>query len=218
MGDMYPKIQTIYKRDFKTKFKTIIEGKFSLTEFEYLANNIWEWSEKFDGMCVNVKYHHSFGGDFSCFSKSGDGNFPEGLWIELGKQFYESSEVVLCWFRDVFGTKSVELFFEGIGPGIRGGGKYCSDYRIILLDILIDGWWLERKNVEDIARSLNFQVAPIVGRGTLYEMVEYVRKGFLSSIGNCYAEGVVARPLVGLKTRGGERVITKLKYKDFMRE
>lgn len=218
MSDVYPKIQTLYKRDFRTKFKTIIEGQFSLPEFEYLANNVWEWSEKFDGMCVDVQYHHAFRGGFSFLSKSGGINFPDGLINILGCKFFDPGETVLSWFRDVFGTKSVELFFEGIGPGIRGGGKYCSYYRIILLDILIDGWWLERKNIEDIAASLGLQVTPIVGRGTLYEMVETVKKGFLSNIGRDLAEGIVARPLVGLKTRGGERAITKLKYKDFIRE
>ena len=50
----YHKIQTIYKRDPETKYKTLLEGEFSLPEFEYLANNEWEYTEKVDGTNIRV--------------------------------------------------------------------------------------------------------------------------------------------------------------------
>lgn len=37
----YHKIQTVFLRNPETKFKTLIEGQFSLPEFEYLKNNLW---------------------------------------------------------------------------------------------------------------------------------------------------------------------------------
>ena len=76
-------------------------------------------------------------------------------------------------------------------------------------------WWLERRNVEDVAAKLGLDVVPVIGEGTLPEMIERVRRGFPSHWGPFTAEGIVARPAVELKTRNGERIITKLKHKDF---
>ncbi|MBU1082564.1 MAG: hypothetical protein KKB59_18905, partial [Spirochaetes bacterium] len=45
----YHKIQTVFKRDPETKFKTLLIGDFALPEFEYLKNNLWVYTEKVDG-------------------------------------------------------------------------------------------------------------------------------------------------------------------------
>jgi len=71
--------------------------------------------------------------------------------------------------------------------------------------------------VEDIANKLGLEVVPVIGMGTLHEMVEMVKVGFYSEWGKFLAEGIVARPVVELKTRSGHRIITKIKYKDFPR-
>lgn len=54
-----------------------------------------------------------------------------------------------------------------------------------------------------------------IGEGTLTDAVEMARKGFKSKWGDFMAEGLVAIPKTELKTRKGERIITKIKYKDF---
>jgi hypothetical protein len=41
------------------------------------------------------------------------------------------------------------------------------------------------------------------------------RKGFNSQWGNFLAEGIVARPKTELKTRRDDRIITKVKQRDF---
>jgi hypothetical protein len=46
-------------------------------------------------------------------------------------------------------------------------------------------------------------------------MVIFVQNGFTSQWGDFAAEGIVARPKIELKTRGGKRIITKIKHKDF---
>lgn len=53
-GPEYPKIQTVFKRDF-TKQKIIIPNSFSDDTFEYLQDNLWEWTEKVDG--TNIRLH-----------------------------------------------------------------------------------------------------------------------------------------------------------------
>ena len=53
---MYHKIQTVYKRDPDTKYKTLLIGEFSRPEFEYLQSNMWLFTEKVDGMNIRVMF------------------------------------------------------------------------------------------------------------------------------------------------------------------
>ena len=50
----YHKIQTVFDRDPDNKFKTLLEGQFSMPEFAYLAENEWVWTEKVDGTNIRV--------------------------------------------------------------------------------------------------------------------------------------------------------------------
>jgi len=52
----YHKIQTVYKRDFETKHKTLLEDQFSIPEFEFLKDNLWSFSEKLDGTNIRVMF------------------------------------------------------------------------------------------------------------------------------------------------------------------
>lgn len=112
------------------------------------------------------------------------------------------------------------LYGEGYGAKIqKGGDNYRSDQDFVLFDIKIDNWWLQRVDVEDIAKKLDIDIVPIIGTGTLPDMIQEVRNGFNSvwstSKVSFKAEGIVARPGVELKTRSGHRIITKIKHKDF---
>ena len=119
------------------------------------------------------------------------------------------------------GRVEVCLYGEGYGAGIQKGGCYRDDRGFVLFDIWVNGWWLQRKDVVDIAEQLNIDVVPVIGTGTLLEMAKMVRAGFNSQWGRFEgwgefkAEGIVARPLVELCARNGQRIITKLKCKDF---
>ena len=107
------------------------------------------------------------------------------------------------------------LYGEGYGTGIQKGGCYRDDKGFVLFDVWVNGWWLRREAVFDIADQLAIGVVPVVGVGTLPELVREVKAGFESQWGRFEAEGVVARPVVELCARNGQRIITKLKYKDF---
>lgn len=66
--------------------------------------------------------------------------------------------------------------------------------------------------------NLNINVVPITFVGRLSEAVEYVKKEFPSQIAeteNHIAEGLVLKPQIDLFNRKGERIITKIKVKDF---
>ena len=79
----------------------------------------------------------------------------------------------------------------------------------------INDWWLQRADVEDVARKLSLDVVPIIGEGTLHNAVVAAKYGIVSTWGEFQAEGIVARPKTELKTRTGHRIITKIKCRDF---
>jgi len=205
----YHKIQTVYKRDPATKHKTLIEGDFSLPEFEFLQNNKWIFTEKVDGTNVRVIFDGetiTFGG------KTDRAQIPTFLMDRLNEKFLPKRDI----FKEIFNGNLVCLYGEGYGAKVQaGGGKYRQDPDFVLFDVKIDEWWLQRHDVEDIGKKLGIDTVPIIGMGTLHEMVELEKTGFKSRWGDFMAEGIVAKPAVELKSRNGERVITKIKYKDF---
>jgi hypothetical protein len=80
---------------------------------------------------------------------------------------------------------------------------------------MIGGWWLERENVEDIARKLNINVVPIIMKGTIHDAITEIRNGVGSTFGDFMAEGMVLKPTTELFTRNGNRIVTKIKHRDF---
>ena len=209
--NQYHKIQTVYLRDPATKYKTLLEGRFALPEFEYLAGNTWEFTEKVDGTNIRVMFDGvdaiTFGG------KTDNAQIPAFLVARLQERFLPQAEL----FRENFPV-GVCLYGEGYGARIqKGGGDYRPDQDFVLFDVLVRDWWLQRPDVEEVAATFGIDVVPVIGSGTLLEAVGMVREGFKSQWGDFIAEGVVARPMVELRARSGARIITKIKYRDFQR-
>lgn len=208
--DEYHKIQTVFKRDPETKFKTLIYGDYSLPEFEYLKDNDWIYTEKVDGTNIRVMWD----GDLFTFGgKTERAQIPAFLVNRLNEIFPDSARDT---FNGIFDDAGVCLYGEGYGAKIqKGGGNYRGDQDFVLFDVKIGDWWLQRKDVEDVATRLGLDIVPIVGHGSLKTMVEVTMVGCQSKWGEFKREGIVARPSTELKTRSGHRIITKIKYKDF---
>lgn len=203
----YHKITTVYERDPETKFKTLIDGKFAKPEFQYLANNSWAITEKVDGTNIRVYWTGEkvvFGG------RTDRAQIYAPLVEKLSEKFYAGA------IGQVFDGPAC-LYGEGYGAKIQEiGQKYLSNsVDFTLFDVLIGDNWLERENVEDIANKLQISVVPIIGEMNLYAAIDICKQGFTSNYGDVQAEGVVARPLVEMKDRRGQRIITKIKCKDF---
>lgn len=203
----YHKIQTVFKRDQENNFKALLEGQFSLPEFEFLQDNTWVFTEKVDGTNIRIMWEDNklkFGG------KTDSAQIPATLAEELINMFDKGA------MEDLFPEGPVCLYGEGYGPQIqKGGGNYRDNQSFVLFDVKVGRWWLKREGVEDVAHQLGLDRVPIIGSGTLGDLVEKCRAGFNSQWGNFEAEGIVARPQTELCTRGGSRIITKLKIRDF---
>ena len=213
----YHKIQTVFKRDPENDFKTLLEGEFSIPEFEYLKDNVWEFTEKVDGTNIRILWNGedeaaSLIPGFCIKGKTDKADTPSFLMEKLIEIFSPLKDE----FEETFKDTPVCLYGEGYGAKIqKGGGNYRKDNGFVLFDIKIGRYWLKREDIEGIAARLGLEIAPIIGHGNLSDLVELVRTGFNSKWGDFPAEGVVARPVIELLARNGERIITKLKHKDF---
>jgi hypothetical protein len=170
------------------------------------------FTEKVDGTNIRIYYRN---GKITYGGRTNRAQIPVTLIERLNDRFL----LQLKLFSEIFTDSDVCLYGEGYGAKIqKGGGNYRPDQDFVLFDVMVGTWWLQRQDVEDLAGRLGIDVVPIIGNGTLLEMVEQAKIGIPSAWGNFQAEGYVARPSIELKTRGGYRIITKIKTRDFSNE
>lgn len=205
----YHKIETVFNRSTDGD-KRLIWGDYRNETVEYLANNIWQFTEKIDG--TNIRIHWD-GHNVEIGGRTDKAQIPKHLMDYLSATFLTPEVEEL--FEQTYGEKDVMLFGEGYGAKIQNGGEYRSDVSFILFDVLIGDNWQSREWVEATARMFSIDVVPIVLEGTIGDGIDYVMQHNNSTIGNAVMEGVVGRPKVEIKDRLGNRIIVKIKWKDF---
>lgn len=200
----------MFKRDMQGSHKIIID-EWVDPVIEYLKDNDWTFTEKVDGTNIRVFWD---GKDVIFGGKTDNALIPSGVINRLNDLFY--SMPAKKRLAEVFGADGqVMLCGEGYGAKIQSGGNYKQTQDFVLFDVWCGGLWLERNNIEDVAKKLNLDVVPVIGHGTLEQAIKMVQDGFNSKWGDFEAEGIVARPTQELQTRRGERIITKIKAVDF---
>jgi hypothetical protein len=206
----YHKIQTLFKRNLELPKKPMIEGDWTTPELKYLAGNEWELTEKVDG--TNIRIHWD-GSKVRYGGRTDNAQIPTKLFIYLQETFVDEK----FWHTQM---PKLTLYGEGYGAGIQNGGLYNpKEQKFVLFDVVVHSedqdWWLTRDNVNDIADKLDIESVPVIGYSTLYTAITVVKNGLESQWGEFEAEGIVARPLVHLTDRKGQRIITKIKGRDF---
>lgn len=211
----YPKIETLYVRDERTH-KVTDEIRCP----EFAAVNRWTVTEKIDGTNIRVAM------------------LPDGTVFYGGRTNEAQMQVSLVtWLRDNLpyeklkaafttddGTMPVEvvtLFGEGYGEKIqKGGGNYRKGVSFRLFDVMVGRWWLKQSDVEDVADKLGIDHAPVLGVGMTIEQAERLVR-CPSTVGELEGglsfphEGIVARSDPLMLMRNGDRVMWKLKARDF---
>ena len=205
----YHKIPTVYKRDPDNKHKTLLTGQFATPELEYLANNRWMFTEKVDGTNIRVTWDE---GERVTFDGRTDRADTPPFLVEKLQNMFQKEK-----FRQ-HDLPPMTLYGEGYGAKIQKGGEfYIPDgVSFILFDVWVNGLWLERRNILDIAMKLNIKTVPVLGYGTLQDAVNMAKdRTFGSQLRDTLPEGLVMRPYTELLDRRGNRIICKIKLKDF---
>lgn len=239
----YPKINSLYKREGcgiyneekhryecdlekKPRKSALIIGDYACEEFTNV--NRWTVTEKVDGTNVRIFFTRENGTPKLQFlGRTDNSQFPTTLLSYLQETF--PIEKMDAQFKD---ASYVILFGEGYGPKIQNGGYYRKDVGFALFDVYINGWWLERTAVREIAMLLGIPHAvhlihkDILGLYNAFweidEIVEYVKKKHFSMMteNETYKEphvmeGIVARSEPLMLFRNKLPVMFKLKCKDF---
>lgn len=212
----YPKIYAPFQRHTEGPLKNKLNtDKFFSPEVGFLFNHDWLWTEKIDG--TNIRIHWD-GNRVTYGGKTDNAQLPAKLLPVLDDMFPEEL------FEQVWGNESFTLYGEGYGAGIQSGGIYRPDQSFILFDVLSHSErsdvWLHDLNVQSVADKFGIESVPHLGYFAPCDVVNYVINGELlpRHTPKCptdRVEGYVGRAPLGLLNRKGERIITKVKYKDF---
>ncbi len=221
----YHKINALYNRWRKgfdpldtlptgKKFGDFKDGEFACPEFEYLFNNQWVWSEKLDG--TNIRIYANWSEDYGIHTfevkgKAEDSNIPKDLLVWINNYIDENAKNI----TNALTGKNVLLYGEGVGTGIQKAGKHYGSQHFKLFDVNINGFWLKKEAVKDIADKINLETIT-TWVGTVQEAIDKVKTLPKSSFGDFVVEGYVGEPLVRLNTVQNKRIITKIKVCDFM--
>ena len=210
----YPKIPTVWLRDPDTKNRFLLESQYATPELDYLALCRWEFTEKIDGTNIRIRPADptepvGVQNGLEVHGRTDAAQVPPHLLAAI-----RALEIERNWAA-TFDREPATLYGEGYGPKIQKGEKYADQPGFILFDVRVGDWWLQQRDVEAIAEELGIRSVPTIGRGSLLDAVEQCRMGFESTFGRFMAEGIVAKPMNQLFNREGERIITKVKCRDF---
>ena len=209
---LYHKIKTVHLRDNETHKLT---DKFRNKTVELLKDVEWIFTEKIDGTNIRVMwdgYEFSFGG------RTDRAQIPKDLLKRL-KELFNNDDMEQM-FEQKFGLKKVTLFGEGYGEKIQNGGDYTireTKQDFIVFDITVNDTFLNRFDVNLISENLGLYSVPIVfGLETINDAVKFVKKNPKSLLGEKkQMEGVVGTPFYNVYDSNGDRVIVKIKCKDY---
>lgn len=209
LGPEYDKINTIWKRDEHGK---IILGAYATPELDYLFDNRFDWTEKIDGTNIRIGWD---GQELSLNGRTNNAQLPMPLiaWVEANLDLKKLAELSAGKYAK---PDEIIIHGEGYGGKIQSGGRYRPDESFIVFDIQINGWFLRRADMIEVAMELGLDVVQLIEVDTMERISEMVRNHDLSShIGDAPMEGLVGRPHVELRDRRGNRILAKIKKRDF---
>ena len=116
----YPKIKNVYRRD-KVTHKPII-GAYSTSEFAYLCDQKWCFTEKVHGTNIRIEYapNESSPLVLRFRGKTDAAQIPDHLFKCLENLFNVDK------LKNIFAAPTI-LCGEGYGHKINGGGHYFQD-------------------------------------------------------------------------------------------
>lgn len=226
----YDKILAPFARDTaKSKYVDIV--KFSRPEFEMLANVKWNWTLKIDGTNINVLWD---GERVKYVGHTDKTQFNERTKKFLDETFCTSEAETI--FEDLYGSQPVKISMEFVSKDMNQNYGYL-DGAVFVFDVFNGNtekvWTSEETLGTFVSRfeGSNVFVAPFIGCMNIWDAVDLV-KGFEvfwnqypekwrtndiidNPLGLYTVEGIVGRLPYELFDNNGNRIITKIKCKDY---
>lgn len=202
-----------YGKQFK-KRKLIVPEKgqdeaYRTPLLAYLAELPWVYTRKVDGENIRVKW---------------DGE--QALWNGKSNNFqcsaeftdYMNNTFIEEIFEEKFGRdKTVILFGEKMGSKTQGNELNLKEDTFVLFDVNINGTWLSGVNVVEVAGYFGI---PSVYRFMLHGQVPTPLRELIEKCANGDFkdwEGIVAKPCEECQDQKGNRIIVKIKNRDYLR-
>jgi hypothetical protein len=217
---VYSKIDTLLERDERFQVTTELRRPV----FGHITT--WVVTEKVDGTNIRLGWERRKIDNVPKVSGAAIGGKTDNAQIPV--KLYDvlipiTDRITLevAKIMEEFDLEHYTLYGEGYGAGIQKGGNYRDDLGFVLFDILVNEMaWLDDSQVTDTANRLGLERAPILGYWSLEEIATNVKESIPSIVALSHgkthqAEGIVARPVEPLYDRRAERLILKLKTKDF---
>ena len=221
MDDMrrYPTMLNLYKiGTFPNLGKRYLTREYESPLFESLVNADWEVTEKVDGTNIRIGWDGDGTVTFTG-RENKNSRLPDG---DTGVQeLLESTFTVDRFLAGPNPRSPMTIFCEVFGPNIgKYGHLYGDRPTAVVLDVLIDGWWLQRDRLAGVAEMLGLELPPLLDtRVSLTHASNMVAIGLRSQFGapgpEFFAEGVVARPVSGILDRAGRPIRVKIKHQYF---
>lgn len=206
--NFYPKIDSLFNRDdnFKVNFE------YRRPEFGYVDN--WLWMEKIDGANISI-INTEAGTEWR--GRTPKANFIDAA-VEHLDEVSDSLHEHLSASRADHGLESIEIFGELYGPKIQSGGIYRTDLGTTFYDMRVNRKvWLPHEAVLAHCDMMDLDM-PVFGYGHTDDLIDFVAAGFdtFETRGSGGpAEGIIAKTEVPLYNNAGNRLIWKLKHRDF---
>jgi ATP-dependent RNA circularization protein (DNA/RNA ligase family) len=211
----YSKIETVFDRDERFQ---VDESRLRRPIFGDIG--AWAVTEKVDG--TNIRIHFAWGENGQVTSQVSGKTDRASIPPQLQQHCFDLAAKAtpdMAASMDEYGLSSITLYGEGYGAKIQSGGYYREDQGFILFDVMAGDRWLSEDAVTAYADALDIPRVPQLGFMSLPELVAFASRGFASELAALepgrHAEGVVAKTREPLYDNRGERLIVKLKEKDY---
>lgn len=168
----------------------------------------WHFKRKLDGQNMRVFWD----GEQALWNGKSD-NFTckSNLTDYMNQTFLEEI------FEEKFGRDcKVVLFGEHMGPGVQGNELKLENPEFVLYDVNINGYWQGVSNIKEIATYFGIKtcydyMGDDVCEDSLENLITRVADGEFKAW-----EGIVATPAVECRNQRGDRMIVKIKNRDYL--